>query len=434
MNFEAFKRILDQNRQLFAIPQTQSGGIGTLPKESMNLATLVFSMFDLDENGVIDVEEFITTVGILQGRSRSRTGKLELAFRVMDRDGSGFISRTEFHEIAPILIREGSFSFFNRQKLDELFDMLDLDQNGMISKKEFLTVTSQTVDNPLWSSDHAQFIEKFNHSDASPTAVLQDLNLTPAEVASKLREDMGLNKRRIGECFGKNCDFTAEVLAAFADTFDFEGVHLDIALRIYLGFFVLPGESAQVQRIMEAFARAYVKCQAGRIEGLTEDYAMVACYALIMLSTDHHSTTIASQHARSIGNDDFASMIKGIPGGPVFSESEVDGFYKRILASPFYLNMDSVHTPVTGRTMANAPKPSPLSSSSSSSSSSPNPKDSEVDPKRPKKKQLSPAFQDAAAPETSPLSLFLLNTLKKSDIPDGLGKAASSESPLNHKS
>lgn len=73
----------------------------------------------------------------------------------------------------------------------------------------------------------------------------------PFEVARFLRSSALLDKKQIGEYLGKKKDFNIQVLQEYVKSFDFS--HTDIlgALRMFLESFRLPGESQQIDRIVE---------------------------------------------------------------------------------------------------------------------------------------------------------------------------------------
>lgn len=58
------------------------------------------------------------------------------------------------------------------------------------------------------------------------------------------------------------CHFVRQVLREFVGLFDFCGVGLVAALRDFLRTFRLPGESQQIERVMEAFSDEYFRQQA----------------------------------------------------------------------------------------------------------------------------------------------------------------------------
>ena len=59
----------------------------------------------------------------------------------------------------------------------------------------------------------------------------------------------------IGEVLGKPDN--VPLLKAFISDFNFQGLRLDEALRLLTESFRLPGESQQIDRIMDNFAFAY---------------------------------------------------------------------------------------------------------------------------------------------------------------------------------
>ena len=70
---------------------------------------------------------------------------------------------------------------------------------------------------------------------------------TAFEVARFLRSSTLLDKKQIGEYLGKNKDFNKE----FIHSFDFSQTDVLGALRMFLESFRLPGESQQIDRIIE---------------------------------------------------------------------------------------------------------------------------------------------------------------------------------------
>lgn len=71
------------------------------------------------------------------------------------------------------------------------------------------------------------------------------------EVARFLRSATLLDKRKIGEYLGNADSFHRDVLESYVASFDFRGNGLLVGLRMFLESFRLPGESQQIDRIME---------------------------------------------------------------------------------------------------------------------------------------------------------------------------------------
>ena len=58
-------------------------------------------------------------------------------------------------------------------------------------------------------------------------------------------------------------EFNKEVLKCFVQLHQFKGMDLVNALRMFLRSFVLPGESQQIDRMIETFAIRYCYCNPG---------------------------------------------------------------------------------------------------------------------------------------------------------------------------
>ncbi|KAF2313590.1 hypothetical protein GH714_012313 [Hevea brasiliensis] len=96
-------------------------------------------------------------------------------------------------------------------------------------------------------------VDHFNQDPKTGLEFLQGKHLLPEKldplcVASLFRYTAGLDKNLIGDFLGNHDEFCVQVLQEFARTFDFQGLNLDTALRLFLGTFRLPGESQKIQR------------------------------------------------------------------------------------------------------------------------------------------------------------------------------------------
>lgn len=127
-----------------------------------------------------------------------------------------------------------------------------------------------------------------------------------------------MNKKTIGLLL---CDpQKATLLRKFIDLFDFKGLRVDEAIRILLTKFRLPGESQQIERIIEAFSARYVECQNyDSIEVNNEvtddvsavrpdaDSVFILSYSIIMLNTDLHNPQV-KEH---MSYEDYSGNLKG---------------------------------------------------------------------------------------------------------------------------
>ncbi|RLN20517.1 hypothetical protein BBJ28_00004206 [Nothophytophthora sp. Chile5] len=79
----------------------------------------------------------------------------------------------------------------------------------------------------------------------------------------------------------------------YASGFVFKGVSFDIALRVYLGRFVLPGEAQKIDRILQAFAKAYFASNPNSRECPSEDAVYTLAFSVLLLNTDAHNPRLA---------------------------------------------------------------------------------------------------------------------------------------------
>uniref|UniRef100_A0AAR2LTE8 SEC7 domain-containing protein n=1 Tax=Pygocentrus nattereri TaxID=42514 RepID=A0AAR2LTE8_PYGNA len=98
--------------------------------------------------------------------------------------------------------------------------------------------------------------EQFNQKPKKGIQFLQEKGLLSSpmdnnEVAQWLRENPRLDKKMIGEFISDRKNM--ELLDSFVNTFTFQGLRIDEALRLYLEAFRLPGEAPVIQRLLETF-------------------------------------------------------------------------------------------------------------------------------------------------------------------------------------
>lgn len=86
---------------------------------------------------------------------------------------------------------------------------------------------------------------------------------TPKDIAMFLKCMPDLDLKKVGEYLGthKNAEFMDQVRSQFAKLHNFRGLPLVMAIRLFLSSFRLPGESQQIERIIEVFAVTYFESQ-----------------------------------------------------------------------------------------------------------------------------------------------------------------------------
>jgi len=105
------------------------------------------------------------------------------------------------------------------------------------------------------------FVATFN-ACTSPKEVMkaaQAAGLSPEE-AAKLLYDGGeqVSVDLLGTCLGNHAEFCKDLALCYPTNFaSFAGMELVPAIRTYLWRFRLPGEAAQIERVIDGFAKAY---------------------------------------------------------------------------------------------------------------------------------------------------------------------------------
>ncbi|KAF7459281.1 SEC7 domain-containing protein [Cryptosporidium felis] len=166
--------------------------------------------------------------------------------------------------------------------------------------------------------------------------------VTPVDFAKFLRFSHNIDLFTLGEYLSKNREWNNQVRSAFLSTFNFNKKTIVRSLRELLATFKLPGESQQIERIMESFSHEYFiqqdvsdryidelnsgdKKNIPRLiyilepesnEKLTieldnSDTVFILSYSIIMLNTDLHNTQVKHK----MGIDDFIKNNRGINNG-----------------------------------------------------------------------------------------------------------------------
>ncbi|KAB2595512.1 brefeldin A-inhibited guanine nucleotide-exchange protein 2 [Pyrus ussuriensis x Pyrus communis] len=147
---------------------------------------------------------------------------------------------------------------------------------------------------------------------------------SPEEIAAFLKNGSGLNKTLIGDYLGEREDLSLKVMHAYVDSFEFQGLEFDEAIRAFLQGFRLPGEAQKIDRIMEKFAERYCKCNPKAFT--SADTAYVLAYSVIMLNTDAHNPMVKNK----MSADDFIRNNRGIDDGKDLPEEYLRSLFERI--------------------------------------------------------------------------------------------------------
>ncbi|EEF50401.1 cytohesin 1, 2, 3, putative [Ricinus communis] len=159
---------------------------------------------------------------------------------------------------------------------------------------------------------------------------------SPEEIAAFLKNASGLNKTLIGDYLGEREDLSLKVMHAYVDSFDFQGMEFDEAIRVFLQGFRLPGEAQKIDRIMEKFAERYCKCNPKVFT--SADTAYVLAYSVIMLNTDAHNPMVKNK----MSADDFIRNNRGIDDGKDLPEEYLRSLFERISRNEIKMKEDDL--------------------------------------------------------------------------------------------
>ncbi|XP_061693905.1 Golgi-specific brefeldin A-resistance guanine nucleotide exchange factor 1 isoform X2 [Syngnathoides biaculeatus] len=172
--------------------------------------------------------------------------------------------------------------------------------------------------------------EQFNLKPKKGILFLQEKGLlnNPMDnnqVAQWLRENPRLDKKMIGEFVSDRNNM--ELLDSFVNTFAFQGLRIDEALRLYLEAFRLPGEAPVIQRLLETFTDNWHKVNGSPF--LTNDAGFALAYAVIMLNTDQHNHNVRKQNIPMTA-EQFKKNLKGVNGNKDFNQEMLEDIYNAI--------------------------------------------------------------------------------------------------------
>uniref|UniRef100_A0A8C2WYP5 Golgi-specific brefeldin A-resistance guanine nucleotide exchange factor 1 n=1 Tax=Cyclopterus lumpus TaxID=8103 RepID=A0A8C2WYP5_CYCLU len=172
--------------------------------------------------------------------------------------------------------------------------------------------------------------EQFNQKSKKGIQFLQEKGLLSSpldndQVAQWLRENPRLDKKMIGEYVSDRKNM--ELLDSFVNTFTFQGLRIDEALRLYLEAFRLPGEAPVIQRLLETFTDNWHKVNGSPF--VTNDAGFALAYAVIMLNTDQHNHNVRKQNI-PMTIEQFKKNLKGVNGNKDFDQDMLEDLYNAI--------------------------------------------------------------------------------------------------------
>ncbi|OBA24087.1 Sec7-domain-containing protein [Metschnikowia bicuspidata var. bicuspidata NRRL YB-4993] len=190
----------------------------------------------------------------------------------------------------------------------------------------------QLIANKLQKNSFIKCTELFNENPKKGiVALVEEKFINDANDAVEMaqfffQKSARLNKKVLGEFLAKPTN--SEILKEFMLLFDFGGLRVDEGLRIMLKSFRLPGESQQIERIVELFAEAFVASQTTENNVAPDEHpdrepvlpdrdaVFILSYSIIMLNTDLHNPQVK----KLMDLEAYRRNLKGVYNGKDFPE------------------------------------------------------------------------------------------------------------------
>ncbi|KAK2852439.1 hypothetical protein Q7C36_007640 [Tachysurus vachellii] len=143
-------------------------------------------------------------------------------------------------------------------------------------------------------------------------------------LAKRLYNLDGFRRSDIARHLSKNNDFSKMVAEEYLSYFNFSGMSVDQALRVFLREFALIGETQERERVLCHFSRRYLKCNPSTIPN--EDSVHTLTCALMLLNTDLHGHNVGKRMSCA----EFISNLEGLNDGQNFPKDLLKALYNSI--------------------------------------------------------------------------------------------------------
>ncbi|XP_078098742.1 PH and SEC7 domain-containing protein 1 isoform X5 [Sander vitreus] len=143
-------------------------------------------------------------------------------------------------------------------------------------------------------------------------------------LAKRLYSLDGFRKSDVARHLGKNNDFSQMVAEEYLSNFNFTGLTIDQALRMFLSQFALIGETQERERVLAQFSRRYRQCNPESVA--TEDSVHTLTCAVMLLNSDLHGNNVGKRMSSS----QFITNLEGLNNGKDFPKELLKTLYSSI--------------------------------------------------------------------------------------------------------
>ncbi|XP_051935662.1 PH and SEC7 domain-containing protein 1 isoform X2 [Hippocampus zosterae] len=172
-------------------------------------------------------------------------------------------------------------------------------------------------------ADVAERLARGDRGDALANGAKADPQAAK-RLAERLYRLQGFRKSDVSSHLSKNNDFSRRVAEEYLSNFDFNGLAIDQALRVFLSKLTLMGETQERERVLAHFSRRYVACNP-RGHAAQDSVHTLTC-ALMLLNVDLHGNNVGKRMSCS----QFISNLEGLNNGKDFPKDMLKSLYASI--------------------------------------------------------------------------------------------------------
>ncbi|EDO34812.1 predicted protein, partial [Nematostella vectensis] len=151
---------------------------------------------------------------------------------------------------------------------------------------------------------------------------------SPRTLAFRLFSLDGFTKDQVAPQLYKNTTFGKTVAVEYLKLFNFSGLSIVEALRVFTKAFLLIGETQERERILIPFSNRYYQCNTPDYGSADAVHTLVC--AVLLLNTDHHGENIGKKMTLS----QFLENMAGLCDGHDFPKDLLKSIYQEIRTNP----------------------------------------------------------------------------------------------------
>lgn len=193
-------------------------------------------------------------------------------------------------------------------------------------------------------ADVAQRLARADSIDAL-NGIKADLQAAK-RLAHRLYSLDGFKKSDVARHLNKNNEFSRTVAEEYLSLFDFSGLTLDQALRLFLRRLALVGETQERERLLTHFSHRFAQCNPQCLN--TEDSIHTLTCAVMLLNSDLHGNNVGKRMSCS----QFISNLEGLNEGKDFPKELLKTLYTSIRSEKLQWTIDEEDAQKPGATVA----------------------------------------------------------------------------------